>query len=88
MICAGADCRSGQRHRGGQVPSTVSRELSRNTLSAMGNLPHAAHRASVVRRQRPRQGKVLAHPPIGEYVQDRLARKWSPQQISNRLGKD
>ena len=72
----------------GRSPSTVSRELHRNTLSARGYLPHAAHRASVARRQRPRQAKVLAHPPLGEYVESRLSRKWSPQQISHRLGKD
>jgi transposase, IS30 family len=50
-------------------PSTVSRELRRNTFSTKGYLPHAAHRASVARRQRPRQAKVLAHPPLCEYVQ-------------------
>jgi RNase adaptor protein for sRNA GlmZ degradation len=33
-------------------PSTVSRELNRNTLSTRGYVPHAAHRAPVARRRR------------------------------------
>jgi IS30 family transposase len=72
----------------GRQPSTISRELSRNTFSTKGYLPHAAHRASVARRQRAREPKVLAHQPLGQYVQTWLSKKWSPQQISHRLRKD
>jgi IS30 family transposase len=39
-------------------PSTISRELRRNTISVRGYLPHTAHRLSVTRRARPRQPKT------------------------------
>ena len=89
MTFVGVDSRSERRRPRWAGPlSTVSREPSRSTPSTTGFLPHAAHRASVARRHRPRQAEVLAHPPLGEYVQARLSRSWVPQQISNRLGKD
>jgi IS30 family transposase len=69
-------------------PSTISRELRRNTISTRGYLPHTAHRLSVTRRARPRQPKLLANAELRELVQRRLGKKWSPQQISNRLAKD
>lgn len=71
----------------GRSPSTISRELRRNTTSR-GYMPHTAHRMSVARRARPRQAKLVADPTLREYVQVRLKKKWSPQQISNRLIKD
>lgn len=69
-------------------PSTISRELRRNTVTARGYLPHTAHRLSVQRRRRPRQPKLLAHAELRDYVRAKLAKKWSPQQISSRLVKD
>jgi hypothetical protein len=42
----------------GRAPSTISRELRRNTVSRHGYLPHSAHRASVKRRERPRRAKL------------------------------
>jgi len=72
----------------GRSPSTISRELRRNTVSARGYMPHTAHRLSVKRRARPRQPKLLAHDALRSYVQEKLKMKWSPQQISHRLVKD
>ena len=69
-------------------PSTISRELRRNTVSLRGYLPHTAHRMSVQRRMRPRQPKLLANAELRTYVQAKLAKKWSPQQISQRLAKE
>lgn len=69
-------------------PSTISRELRRNTISVRGYLPHTAHRLSVTRRSRPRQPKLVANIELRELVRRRLGKKWSPQQISNRLAKD
>ena len=69
-------------------PSTISRELQRNTVSARGYLPHTAHRLSVTRRARPRTPKIVANDRLRAYIQGKLSRKWSPQQISNRLVKD
>lgn len=72
----------------GRSPSTISRELRRNTVSTRGYLPHTAHRLSVKRRARPRQPKLLANDDLRSYVQAKLTKKWSPQQISRRLTKD
>ena len=72
----------------GRSPSTVSRELKRNTISTRGYLPHTAHRLSVARRARPREPKLLANNALRAYVQAKLTKKWSPQQISNRLVRD
>jgi IS30 family transposase len=69
-------------------PSTISRELRRNTVSRRGYLPHTAHRLSVQRRARPRRPKLLAESALRSYVQAKLTRKWSPEQISNRLVRD
>ena len=69
-------------------PSTVNRELRRNTISTQGYLPHTAHRLSVARRARSRKVKLLANIELRAYVQAKLAKKWSPQQISNRLIRD
>ncbi|TWG07589.1 IS30 family transposase [Saccharopolyspora dendranthemae] len=69
-------------------PSTISRELRRNTVSTRGYLPQTAHRLSVQRRARPRPAKLVAKAKLRAYVQAKLGKKWSPQQISNRLVKD
>lgn len=69
-------------------PSTISRELRRNAVSPRGYLPHTAHRTSVARRRRPREPKLLSNVTLGAYVQAKLNKKWSPQQISHRLIKD
>ena len=72
----------------GRAPSTISRELARNTTSTRGYLPHGAHRASVQRRRRPKQHKLLEGSTLRRYVEARLRKKWSPQQISHRLIKE
>lgn len=72
----------------GRSPSTISRELRRNTVSRRGYLPHTAHRLSVHSRSRPREPKLLADSALRSYVQAKLRKKWSPEQISNRLVKD
>lgn len=69
-------------------PSTVSRELRRNTISTQGYLPHTAHRLSVAWRARCRKMKSIANIELRAYVQAKLAKRWSPQQIRNRLIRD
>ncbi|GAA1216911.1 hypothetical protein GCM10009655_15340 [Rhodoglobus aureus] len=72
----------------GRAPSTISRELQRNTVGRRGYLPHTAHRTSVKRRERPREARLKAPGPLRNYVQAKLAKRWSPEQISNRLRRD
>ena len=70
-------------------PATISRELRRN---ASGGDP-ARYRATVAqaetdkRARRPKTSKLLEHPPLQVYVQDKLSclEHWSPEQISWRL---
>ncbi len=72
----------------GRAPSTISRELSRNAAPDGGYMPHAAHRASVQRRTRPKTVKLVANTRLRDYVHDGLKKKWSPEQISHRLIND
>jgi transposase, IS30 family len=72
----------------GRAPSTISRELARNSSPKLGYLPYAAHRAAVARRPRPKQRRLLVSGPLRDYVVAGLARRWSPEQISHRLVKD
>jgi transposase, IS30 family len=72
----------------GRSPSTISRELRRNTVARGGYLPHTAHRLSVKRRQRPRVAKLASQGPLRDYVATRLKRRWSPEQIAARLRRE
>lgn len=85
----------------GRAPSTVSRELSRNTaVRAAGARrryraelpgryePERAHTLARQRRARPKSRKLDRHLPLRELVQARLDERDSPQQISGRLKVD
>jgi IS30 family transposase len=68
----------------GRAPSTVSRELSRNRVSA-GYRACAADRLAQLRRARPRPAKLVVCPQLRDWVQARLEECWSPEQISASL---
>ena len=72
----------------GRAPSTISRELARNTVTSRGYMPHSAHRLSAARRSRPRPAKLVADQELRRVVQDGLSQRWSPRQISRRLVRD
>ena len=69
----------------GRSPSTISREVARNSrgrracraLAAQG---HAQHRAA-----RPKTAKLAGNDELREWVQARLKENWSPEQISVML---
>jgi transposase, IS30 family len=70
----------------GRSPSTVSRELRRNCEQAGGQYrPFVAQRLAAGRRARPGRGKLNADPVLARFVAGRLARCWSPEQISRAL---
>jgi IS30 family transposase len=70
----------------GRNASTISRELKRNVDSQGAKYrPAVAHRMAVKRRARPRQRRVDRDPVLAEFVQERLAERWSPEQISRAL---
>lgn len=67
-------------------PSTVSRELRRNEDSGSGQYrPFTAQRLAADRRARPGRGKLIGDRVLREFVQDRLRKRWSPEQISRAL---
>ncbi|WP_425580583.1 IS30 family transposase, partial [Streptosporangium amethystogenes] len=71
----------------GRSPSTISRELRRNTLQHDrgvydGDLAHVRARQ---RARRPRQGRLLADGDLRAEVQAKLELEWSPEQIAAYL---
>jgi len=72
----------------GRSPSTISREVGRNSrgrrqyraLAAQG---HAQHRAA-----RPKTAKLAGNDELRAWVQARLKEKWSPEQISVMLRRE
>jgi transposase, IS30 family len=71
----------------GRAPSTISRELRRE-CGVRGYAPVRAHRDAAERARRPKQFKLEGNGPLAREVADRLRRRWSPQQIANRLRRD
>jgi IS30 family transposase len=70
----------------GRSPSTVSREVNRNG----GRRAYRALRAERAARQRakrPKPAKLSADPLLALLVADKLARKWSPEQIAGWLAR-
>ena len=70
----------------GRSPSTISRELRRNRDPGSGQYrPFTAHKLAVRRRARPRPGKIAGDEVLRQFVAERLAKRWSPEQISRAL---
>lgn len=69
----------------GRAPSTISRELRRNTVAGRRYQPFEAHRRAAVRRARHRRRRVETNIRLGVVVAQLLLRRWSPQQISRHL---
>jgi IS30 family transposase len=73
----------------GRSPSTVKRELDRNSHPVSGDYrPHAAQVRADARRPRPKTRKLAADPELHRIVQDHLVRKHSPEQIVAVLRRD
>ena len=96
-LMAGLAARESQAEiarRLGRHPSTISRELKRNCPRySNGHLRRPRYRASKAqtraeeRARRPKVAKLVAHPPLRDYVQAKLEcrQRWSPEQIARRL---
>ena len=68
----------------GRASSTVSRELARN--GGRGDYrAHRADRAGWQRARRPQSSKLATNERLRGEVEDKLALRWSPQQISGWL---
>ncbi|MBS1697896.1 MAG: IS30 family transposase [Actinobacteria bacterium] len=72
----------------GRPASTIKRELDARVRSDGLYLPHAAHRAAAAGRARPKPAKLAQPGRLRDYVTDGLSRRWSPEQIRNRIRED
>ena len=63
--------------------STIGREIRRNT-GGRGYRPRQAQRLASA-REAPKHGPYRMNPVVMINIMERLALKWSPEQISNRL---
>jgi IS30 family transposase len=82
-VAAGEPCRQ-IAARLGRVPSTVSRELTRNG-GRRRYRAQAADAAAFRRAQRPKAAKLVLQPRLRAVVEEKLALRWSPQQIAGWL---
>lgn len=70
----------------GRSHSSLSRELRRNEVSGIYEAPKAQHKAYVSRKYSKYQGmKVADHSELEKYIQEKLKRHWTPEQIAGRL---
>ncbi len=87
-LAAGLSCREIAR-RLGRPASTVSREIARN--STRGRYRYRAVAAQVraeERARRPKPAKLAGNGELRWWVQRKLKKNWSPEQISARLAVD
>ena len=86
-IAAGQSIR-GIAQRMGRAPSTVSREIRRNTFTAEGYRAHRADQRAWDRARRPKRCRLAQSPALARLVARKLQLKWSPQQISGWLARE
>ena len=67
-----------------RAPSTICREVTRNNGRALYRAESADRRAWTQTR-RPKRCRLATHPALRRTVASKLARQWSPQQISGWL---
>lgn len=78
----------------GRSPSTISCEIRRNGIPLRGDTsrwayrPYAAQARSDARRPRPKPGRIGQNSRLRDYIQERLTRRWSPEQIAAQLPRD
>ena len=69
----------------GRAPSTVSRELSRNTTRGHPYRACTVQTRAVAHARQPRRPRKLLDPWLWQYVRTHLAEGGSPEQIAGRL---
>jgi transposase, IS30 family len=69
-----------------RAPSTIGREIERNSNPSTGRYePVRADRLAWERQRRPKPSKVAADPALRQEVQRLLNRRLSPEQVAGRL---
>ncbi|WP_433607207.1 IS30 family transposase [Prescottella agglutinans] len=69
----------------GRSPSTISREIARGTNKRGYYIASTAHRAAQARAKRPKPAKLNSCERLRTFVQSRLGKNHSPEQISRAL---
>ena len=69
-------------------PSTVMREVRRNTKPGRRYRAKTAHARAFVEASRPQASKIGSNPVLRARIVEDLGKKYSPQQIAGRLRKD
>ena len=70
----------------GRSPSTISEEISHNSVKGEYDPDKASHKAYVKRKYSKYQGmKIIERKELWDYVEEKLSDDWSPQAISGRI---
>jgi IS30 family transposase len=69
----------------GRAPSTISREIRRNSDPDGRYRPHHAEHAARLRAGKPRRRRIAVDGVLAETVQRLLAKRWSPEQVAHEL---
>jgi IS30 family transposase len=69
----------------GRAPSTISREVRRNSRGRGQYRALAAQGHAQYRARRPKTAKLAGNEELRAWVQGRLKQNWSPEQISKML---
>lgn len=72
----------------GRAPSTLSREVARNTARGWPYRASTAQAVATRRAHHPRRPRKLQAPGLWAYVQAHLRRGCSPEQIAGRLRRE
>ena len=69
----------------GRAPSTISREIARNSDPDGRYRPHHAEHAARARARRPRPRRVATDGVLAGAVARLLGQRWSPEQVAHEL---
>jgi len=70
----------------GKDHSSISREIKKNSVNGEYDPRKAQHKAYVRRKYSKYQGmKVRKNPGLISYIEEKMEKKWSPEQIAGRL---
>lgn len=72
----------------GRAPSSVSREIARNTPQRWHYRAHAADQRAWDKALRPKPCHLTEHPQLAKLVAQKLRLEWSPQQIAGWLARE
>jgi IS30 family transposase len=69
----------------GRSPSTISREIRRNSDPDGRYRPHRAEHAAKARTRRPRPRRLAVDAVLARVVERLLGQRWSPEQVAHEL---